>query len=278
MVHHTGTRCRILIGPKTGHTGSLPNDDQTSGRGHRSRYGRVRVLTFHRESLGEIEAMTLKNVTSAAAQIGAGFPPSTAGVHWPHVPPPTCFRPWRHPLEQLKSAAPGLLGEQDWTRARAFLHARLRQLLDRCDEAVVEDATQEAAIRLLRVIRRESVRNHEALMNDICRKTAIDTMRWNQRCRQTFESIDESPVERPVSDSVDPLARMEFVVLEFFRGRHAACYELAVAYFNDRDWEQVAEAVGKSHAAIRKRWSRCVAVLRSVARRSPDFLSAWAHR
>jgi DNA-directed RNA polymerase specialized sigma24 family protein len=176
----------------------------------------------------------------------------------------------------VKPAAPHLLSEADWAQARAFLHGRLRRLLDRCDEAVVEDATQEAAVRLLRVMRREEVRNLEALMNDICRKTAIDIMRSNGRFRATFEPLDEQAEHVAIESTADPLERLEFAVLEFFRGRQAACYDLAVAYFNDRDWEQVADTVGKSHAAVRKQWSRCLGLLRSVARRSSDPLFSWA--
>lgn len=156
-------------------------------------------------------------------------------LDWPHVPPPARARRWS--LPRVKPAAPHLLSEADWAQARAFLHGRLRRLLDRCDEAVVEDATQEAAVRLLRVMRREEVRNLEALMNDICRKTAIDIMRSNGRFRATFEPLDEQAEHVAIESTADPLERLEFAVLEFFRGRQAACYDLAVAYFNDRDWE-----------------------------------------
>jgi DNA-directed RNA polymerase specialized sigma24 family protein len=195
-------------------------------------------------------------------------------LNWLYAPPSLDYHGSSAALSQLRPVSAPPLGEAEWARALAFLRARLRKLLDRFDDSAVEDATQEAAIRLLRVVRREQVRNTDALMNVICRKIAIDTMRWHKRRQATFEPMSES-VEYGFTLPVDPLARIEFAVLEFFRGRQAACYELAVAYFNDRDWEHVAGSLGKSHAAVRKQWSRCLGQLRSVAMRSPDLLFAW---
>jgi hypothetical protein len=154
----------------------------------------------------------------------------------------------------------------------------MQRLLDRCDDAVVEDATHEAAIRLLRVVRREQVRNHDALMNDICKKTAIDTMRWRRRHRETFEPLGEGGDPSPADGAIAPLPRLEFAVIEFFRERQAGCWGLAKAYFDDRDWEHVARSIGKSHVAVRKQWSRCVALLRAAALRTHDPLFSWVRR
>ena len=151
---------------------------------------------------------------------------------------------------------------------------RLRQILYRADEATVEDAAQEALVRLLRVVRHEGVRNLDALMNDICRKTAIDHLRWCRRFGESFEPMMDHRQGEALESPVDPLTRLEFVVLEFFQARQTPRYELAVAFFDDRSWEQVAEVTGKSYASVRKQWSRCVALLRELARRAPECFSS----
>jgi DNA-directed RNA polymerase specialized sigma24 family protein len=172
----------------------------------------------------------------------------------------------------------------DWHAARQHLHRCLTRQLDRLDESQIEDLVQEAAVRLLRVVRREGARNLEALMNLIARRTAIDFIRCRRRWAIIWEPMTEVTTNRPDSSAKmpdilgDPQERVEFLVIEFFRARKGSCVELAMAFFRKRDWRSVSKEIGASHDAIRARWSRCVALLRREAARDPGllFLADWA--
>ncbi len=211
------------------------------------------------------------SVTQVAASSGDRCDPR---VRSPSRGAAAMTSPGPTPIPVEPVAPPVGLGESTWARARAVMRDRLRQLLYRADEATVEDAAQEALVRLLRVVRHEGVRNLDALMNDICRKTAIDHLRWSRRFGESFEPMMDHHQDKAFESPVDPLSRLEFVVLEFFQARQTPCYELAVAFFDDRSWEQVAEVTGKSYASVRKQWSRCVALLRELARRAPECFSS----
>ena len=85
-----------------------------------------------------------------------------------------------------------------------------------------------------------------------------------------------APVERASVEFGDPVARVRFVILNFFG--QTACGELARFFFREMNWKQVAGQQGRSHAAVRKQWERCVSLLREAVRTDPTLaaLSDWA--
>lgn len=170
----------------------------------------------------------------------------------------------------------------DWKTARPFIRNKLRAQLFRADDAVLDDLVQEACIRLNRACRRTVVENMEGFMTTIAKRVSIDHIR-----SRTIETAVMTPLSadmdaaappdpEPFADQGDPLDRLRFMVLEFFRSGKSKCHEIALAYFAELDWIQVAQQFGRSHAAIRKQWSRCVENLREEAATEGSFLTAWA--
>jgi len=178
--------------------------------------------------------------------------------------------------------APSAETEIDWASARIFLQRALRCSLDRVEPDLVQDLTQEALVRLLRAVRREEPMNLDALMTEIARRTRIDFIRKRRTWSAILGPLDESDSNRPdahgsAPDQLgDPCERLEFVVTEFFRMRHAPCLELARRYFDEQDWVAVAADLGRGNDAVRQQWSRCLAMLRKASADNPGLLAAWA--
>jgi hypothetical protein len=169
-----------------------------------------------------------------------------------------------------------------WGEARAFLQRVIRHRLGHADPALLEDLTQEALVRLLRALRHEGARNLEGLMTEIARRTAIDWIRTRQRWGRMVRPLDDEVEEPPdlatpkPEEFGDPNERTRFVVLEYFHARSPGCHTLAVAFFQDEDWQTVAGRTGQGYAAVRKQWSRCIDALRQAARSGGDILLEWA--
>jgi RNA polymerase sigma factor (sigma-70 family) len=167
-----------------------------------------------------------------------------------------------------------------WDEARAFLRERIAAQLRPLDGDALEDLTQEALVRLLRAVRREEADSLSGLMHEIARRTCIDLIRRRRRWGQVLRPMAEGAPE-PAAPSLDsgglgdPLERMRFTVLEFFRLNEAPCRDVAAAYFEGQDWQTVAARMGRSYSAIRKQWSRCVQHLRTAARSNPGWLAEW---
>ena len=157
-----------------------------------------------------------------------------------------------------------------WDEAVSFLRRRLERTLRGNARHHLDDLVQESLVRLLRAVRREPVDNVEALMTEIARRVEIDCVRrqarWSALVEPAPDDLDRIAPSAPEETIGDPVERLQFVVLEFFSAREARCRELAVAYFAEQDWKRVAELAGRSHDAVRKQWSRCVAMLRQSAR------------
>jgi RNA polymerase sigma factor (sigma-70 family) len=170
----------------------------------------------------------------------------------------------------------------DWDAARRFMRRIVRSRLDREDPAVHDDLVQEALVRLLRAIRGEKPRDLEALMAEIAHRVTVDHLRRRKRWKLLVEPaseglLEQAPAVSPVNtEPGDPVARIRFVVLNYFGD--SDCGDLAQAYFAQLDWMRVAERVGRSHAAVRKQWSRCLERLRQAVAREPSLapLADWA--
>ena len=173
----------------------------------------------------------------------------------------------------------------DWIHARQFLRERLRREIDACDESQLDDLVQEACVRLLRACRRESIQQLEALMATIARRTWADHLRRRIVARRWLEpygdEFESTPADRPLYDPQfgDILQRLELVIGEFFRRQaKPECQQLATAHFEGRGWNNVANELSISDVTVRKRWSRCVSLLRDEFERDPALrgLALWS--
>lgn len=162
----------------------------------------------------------------------------------------------------------------DWDEARRFLARAMSQHAGAGD-SYIDDLVQEACVRLLRAQRRGPVTDLEALMRAVARGAWVDHIRRRTRARLYTEQFGreletESSLNDPeLGDLVD---RLELVVQEMLDREGATdCKQLALEYFESRDWRVVSERLGLSYSAARKRWSRCVVRLRAAFARHPDF-------
>ena len=177
--------------------------------------------------------------------------------------------------------APRREREIDWNRARSLLRARIRSQLGRCDETQLEDLAHEGLIILLRLARRDGVRNLDGLIVNVARNVAINEIRRLKRRRsrladwdQSLEQILKLP-DSSLHEWDDSLRELWFLVLEFFRMNKAACHTLAMTYAELGDWKAAAERLGLEHDAIRQQWSRCARLFRDELRRDPGRFRDW---
>ncbi len=169
----------------------------------------------------------------------------------------------------------------DWDEVRRGFRRLLGALAGPADPALVDDLVQEACVRLLRAARREAVREPEALMTVLARRTWYDHLRRTVRTRERFAPLgddhDRVPAPAPGGDPRlgDPAERLVLVVQEIFAARGAdECRGLLRDFLAATNWRTLAERLGVDHAALRKRWSRCLAVARADLAADPD-LAAW---
>lgn len=173
-------------------------------------------------------------------------------------------------------------GAIDWDEARPFLKSTLARMIGPREEADLDDLVQEASVRLLRATYDTLVQDSEGLMRTVARRTWIDYLRGRIRNRSYVEWFGlelrvstPSPLHR--DEFGDLRERIEFVVQDVFEGQGAMeCSQLAGAYFTSTDWGSVASDLGVSHATVRKRWSRCLALVREVLASDPDFSSLFS--
>jgi RNA polymerase sigma factor (sigma-70 family) len=172
---------------------------------------------------------------------------------------------WR---DNLSTSFPQKTDRINWVYARNFLLRFLGKRLDGIDPHEIEDITQEALIRLYRANERLSINNLEAIMIRIGRWCCVDYFRRRERWPLLMDPSNpvitkiEDPRPDPSEQIADPRERIEFVITEFFEQNNAACRKLATAYFERRSWNSVARGIGKTAAAVRKQWERCVQQLR----------------
>ena len=169
----------------------------------------------------------------------------------------------------------------DWGSASAQLRTRIRERLGRCDDATLQDLTQEALIHLVREVRHNGARSLTGLIVVIARSTAVNEIRRRKRRRARFadwEELVETVENLPEPERFEDFEEWEliwFLLLEYFRRRRAPCHALAVAFAEKGDWKAVAESVGQSHDAIRQQWSRCTRAFRDALRRDPGPFAEW---
>ncbi len=177
-----------------------------------------------------------------------------------------------------------VVSDIDWHEAELFFRSFLVQKLSPIDSTHLEDLVQEAAIHLLRISRREDIRNLPDLLEAVSQKTAADFIRRQIRAALVFEPLDETGLNRPDPRAVDPnipgdpQKRVTFIILEHFQQNKSSCCELARIVLNQQSWQTVAAETGIAPGTLRAHWSRCVALLRKDVAKDPDLvlLSEWA--
>ena len=166
----------------------------------------------------------------------------------------------------------------DWQRVRHRLRRVLLGRLDSSDMGELDDLVQEGCIRLLRALRRESIDDTEALATVIADRTFKDFLRRRYRNRRILSRFDDTEHDfadqKEIHDQlmVDMLERLEFVIVELFatEGRNE-CAEMARHWFALKDWKQLATRLDQSHAAVRKRWSRCLELPKERLAADPEY-------
>ncbi len=169
----------------------------------------------------------------------------------------------------------------DWDDVRHKLRRLVRGLAGDTDAAVVDDLVQETCVRLLRVTRREQVREPEALLATLARRTWYDHLRRLVRTRERFQTMGDDgfdaadPAAPWDADLGDPAERLALAVQEIFVSQDATtCLDLLQHYLAAASWQLLATREGVPYTAIRKRWSRCLSLARAQLVADPD-LSQW---
>lgn len=172
----------------------------------------------------------------------------------------------------------------DWDYSLRFFERTLNRLIGRMDESRARSLASDAVLRLVRVARRVKISNPDAMMTTIAYRVYQD---WKRKvvCQPTLVSIDslgqnrESenvPNPRPLQPSIDAdLASIEWVTFKALemidRAAGAECREYLKAYYLERrDHADIAETLGISIPAARKRKSRCEAELRRWVEENPN--------
>jgi RNA polymerase sigma factor (sigma-70 family) len=162
----------------------------------------------------------------------------------------------------------------DWQTVRSALRRHFGPKLDSADAHELDDLIQEGCVRLLRAARREPVEDLQGLITVIARRTFQDWLRRRYRNERLWKPLEASD-ELAIPPAVDPrfgdlVERIEFMVLEVFqREARPECEKLARGWFSRRSWKELADELGLSHAAVRKRWSRCLELPRRVLAANP---------
>ncbi len=159
------------------------------------------------------------------------------------------------------------------------MRMRLTQQMNNEEPDQLDDLLQEASVRLLRAVRKTRPDDLEALMATITRRTWTDYLRRKITGRKYFAPVSEDgppdaadPSSMPGDDLGELRDRLELMVQELFDEQgHEDCRRLAIAYFDSRDWQEVSEEWQLSYAAVRKRWSRCLGVVRDALSSDPDY-------
>lgn len=169
----------------------------------------------------------------------------------------------------------------DWSAARHTLRRLIGGLEGTADPVLVDDLVQEGCVRLLRVSRRGPIREMEALLVVLARRTWYDHLRRLTRTRERFQSLgddhDRVVAASPAADPRlgDPAERLALAIQEIFADRDAhECLELLRHFLASAGWQHLAAREGVAYAALRKRWSRCLAVARAELTADAD-LSLW---
>src|SRR5262245_64525475 len=104
-----------------------------------------------------------------------------------------------------KVPEPTASGPTDWAAVRGRLRSLICAKLGG-EDASIEDLTQEALIEIVRIGRRESIRNLDGLMSVVAAATVVDEIRRRRRwrLRQTDWNESMERIESLATPGVDP--------------------------------------------------------------------------
>jgi len=162
---------------------------------------------------------------------------------------------------------PGETGSEDtidWETARRFVRDVVARALRGRAPDEIEDVTQQALIGVYRAVQRSRIQNLEAFMVTVANRQSLSFLRRMKVVSKHTDAVaaEVAGVGAPTSrNDVDLIAWIRFLVAEAL-GRGSECHELALAHFAGRSWKELAAERGTGHAALRKRWSRCVQTLK----------------
>ena len=169
----------------------------------------------------------------------------------------------------------------EWGEIQENLRRTFLGLSQGAEPADIDDLVQEASVRLLRIVRREEVREMGSLLPTVARRTWYDYLRRVIRARERASDPGE---QREIAGQLspgwnaelgDPAERLALVVQEFFVGRGAReCLDLLRQFLSATSWQQLAGQQDVEPTTLRKRWSRCLAMARAGIVGDED-LSPW---
>lgn len=182
----------------------------------------------------------------------------------------------------LRTASGGPLQSVNWKEARDRMRRVIAaNLKGRVGPDEIEDLVQECCVGLMRAVLRGDVQSLEALEVTIAKRAAIDRMRRRRGIEWTSGGSDPEVLNRLPSPEAedDPTfspEELQFYVREVLRAMNAPCRELFEQFVRALNLRVVAERLGISHAAARKRWERCRGRAREILLADRGPLGEWA--
>lgn len=172
----------------------------------------------------------------------------------------------------MGAPAAGAIREPLVAELRARAVARARAEIKALPHDDVEDLAQQVVLDYLRYSNVVGVvREPEHLGNVIITRRIRDRIA-RLRCERRHDVLDEGHEEfsdrarRDTSDSLDDGVFLVERVRLFLRERQPKCEPLCDAVMAGENFLQLAARTGLSHAAVRKRWSRCAEFVRAAVR------------
>lgn len=168
----------------------------------------------------------------------------------------------------------------DWAWVRTRIRERLSHRLGREDPAL-DDLTHQAAIELLRVVRRDGATSLEGLIAAVALGTAVDEIRRRQRERngKARWEAELANLERQgypdFRDGSPDTGLLWFLLLQYLRTHDPPAHRLGVAYAELGSWPRVADSIGQNPDATRQQWSRSVRRFLKSLRRDPGPFEDW---
>lgn len=169
----------------------------------------------------------------------------------------------------------GDIESHDWLEIHRGLRRRIVSLMYRRDDALADDLAQEATIRLLRTLRRETPKELEKLMTTVASRTFADHLRRRQEPPISpddplFEKLSSEPAQ---SGWRHPLDLLDVVIRELFRAQDPQCLQLYRQWRVRREWRKVAEDMNppSTAEAVRQKYSRCLKRVLPKLRNDPRY-------
>jgi RNA polymerase sigma factor (sigma-70 family) len=140
----------------------------------------------------------------------------------------------------------------------------------------VDDCMQNVWLGVLRYVRDGvKIDNLEALLVTIAKRQAYRD--YSNRSGKE-QPIDPEMGSEPGYDpgSTNEARWRLFMIREFLRSASPRCLEVLDLVHEGYDHSEIADQLGKGHAAMRKAWSRCVALIRDAFGADSSASAAWA--